>query len=65
MKSLEEANFISSIDYATHGGSIPLRLINFDGIIGALTISGLAQEEDHLFAIEVVKQFLETLNLKQ
>lgn len=57
-KSIEEANFISSNDYASHGGSIPLKLVNFDGIIGALTISGLAQEEDHLLAIEVVKQFL-------
>ncbi|CAI5760290.1 unnamed protein product [Candida verbasci] len=58
-KSLEDANFISSIDYATHGGSIPIKIRNFDGIIGALTISGLAQEEDHLLAIQSVKLFKE------
>ncbi|EMG47617.1 hypothetical protein G210_1978 [Candida maltosa Xu316] len=54
---LEEVFFVSSLEYASHGGSIPLRLKNFDGILGALTISGLAQEEDHLLAIEIVKSF--------
>ncbi|RCK65413.1 hypothetical protein Cantr_01157 [Candida viswanathii] len=53
-KPIEQANFVSEIDYATHGGSVPLKLANFDSIIGALTISGLAQEEDHLFAIEIL-----------
>ncbi|KAK6879026.1 UPF0303 protein [Candida tropicalis] len=57
-KSIEDANFVSSFDYASHGGSVPLKLVNFDSIIGALTISGLAQEEDHLFAIEILETFL-------
>lgn len=55
-KPLEEANFISSIDYATHGGSVPIRIDSFDGVIGALTISGLAQEEDHLLAIGILEE---------
>lgn len=53
-KSMEEALFISSVDYASHGGSVPIRVKGFDGVLGALTISGLAQEEDHLLAIEVL-----------
>lgn len=51
---MEEALFVSPIDYASHGGSVPIRVNGVDGVIGTLTISGLAQEEDHLLAIEVL-----------
>lgn len=51
---MEEALFVSPIDYASHGGSVPIRVKGVDGVIGTLTISGLAQEEDHLLAIEVL-----------
>lgn len=51
---MEEALFVSPIDYASHGGSVPIRVIGVDGVLGTLTISGLAQEEDHLLAIEVL-----------
>ncbi|KAK6205267.1 uncharacterized protein RJT21DRAFT_124430 [Scheffersomyces amazonensis] len=54
---IEEALFVSVFDYATHGGSVPIRLKNLDSAIGTLTISGLAQEEDHLLAIETLKEF--------
>ncbi|EGW29996.1 uncharacterized protein SPAPADRAFT_144156 [Spathaspora passalidarum NRRL Y-27907] len=54
---LEDVYFISSNDFATHGGSVPIRVKSHDGVIGALTISGLAQEEDHLLAVEILKQF--------
>lgn len=60
-KSVEEALFVSPIDYATHGGSVPIRITSFDGVIGALTISGLAQEDDHLLALEVLKSFKESV----
>lgn len=56
-KTMEEALFISSLEYASHGGSVPIRIESFDGLIGALTISGLAQQEDHLLAIDILKQF--------
>lgn len=56
-KTPEQALFISSIDYATHGGCIPLKLKNFDNVFGTLTISGLTQDLDHLFALELVKEF--------
>lgn len=55
--TLEETLLISSLEYACHGGCVPIRIESFDGVIGALTISGLAQDQDHLLAIETLKQF--------
>lgn len=60
----EKAYFIDSLEYATHGGSVPIRASNYDGLYGALTISGLAQEEDHLFAIKVLKEIKKRLEYK-
>jgi uncharacterized protein (UPF0303 family) len=42
--------------HAIHGGAIPL--ITADGFKGILIISGLPQVEDHLFAVEVLTEFL-------
>ncbi|CUM64844.1 uncharacterized protein PRCAT00002459001 [Priceomyces carsonii] len=56
-KSIEDALFISAVDYATHGGSVAIRNEGLDIIVGALTVSGLAQEEDHLLAIDILKEF--------
>jgi uncharacterized protein (UPF0303 family) len=58
-KSIEDALYISPVDYATHGGSVPIRIKNFDGVVGTLTISGLAQEQDHLLAIDVLQSYRE------
>lgn len=57
----ETALFIDPLQYATHGGSVPIRIAGLDAIVGALTISGLAQEEDHSFALRVLTEFNETL----
>lgn len=54
--SLESTFFIDSLEYATHGGSVPIKAGKFDGIYGAFTVSGLAQEEDHMFALAVLKE---------
>ena len=42
--------------YAIHGGALPL--ITEEGFKGILIISGLPQVEDHLFAVEVLTEFL-------
>ena len=42
--------------HAIHGGAIPL--ITPTGFAGMLIISGLPQVEDHLFAVEVLTEFL-------
>ena len=34
-------------DYAIHGGGFPVRVLGIEGVVGAIVVSGLAQEEDH------------------
>ncbi|KAI5950041.1 hypothetical protein CANMA_005395 [Candida margitis] len=57
-KSIEEAMFVSSKEFASHGGSVPLRVVSNEFIVGALTISGLAQEEDHLLALQILQKYI-------
>ncbi len=40
-------------DYAAHGGCFPIKVASA-GIIGAVTISGLTQREDHNLAVEAL-----------
>lgn len=56
-QTIEQVYFISSTEFTTHGGSVPIRVAGNDSVIGTLTISGLAQEEDHLLALEVLRSF--------
>jgi len=44
-------------DYASHGGSFPVR-IKKSGVVGAITVSGLPQLDDHRMVIEALGQFL-------
>lgn len=55
--SMEEAMYVSSADYASHGGCVAIKVQSVDSLIGTLTISGLAQDEDHLLALEILKEF--------
>ena len=49
-------NKLQDETYAIHGGALPL--ITDEGFKGVLIISGLPQVEDHLFAVEVLTEFL-------
>jgi uncharacterized protein (UPF0303 family) len=49
-------NNLQDKTHAIHGGALPL--ITVEGFKGTLAISGLPQVEDHLFAIEVLTEFL-------
>ena len=49
-------NNLKDETYAIHGGALPL--ITNEGFRGILIISGLPQVEDHLFAVEVLTEFL-------
>jgi uncharacterized protein (UPF0303 family) len=40
-------------DYASHGGSFPLRVAGA-GVIGSVTVSGLPQRADHQLAVEAL-----------
>lgn len=45
-------------DYACHGGSFPIHVVG-TGIVGALTVSGLPQRQDHNLVIEALCLMLE------
>jgi len=49
-------NNLQGETHAIHGGALPL--ITDEGFKGVLIISGLPQVEDHLFAVEVLTEFL-------
>ena len=49
-------NNLQDETHAIHGGALPL--ITDEGFKGILVISGLPQVEDHLFAVEVLTEFL-------
>ena len=51
-----EENNLEDETHAIHGGALPL--ITDEGFKGILIISGLPQVEDHLFAVEVLTEFL-------
>lgn len=56
-KSIEEAYFISENLYASHGGCFPI-IIKDTGVIGTITISGLAQEDDHRLVVQAIRDYL-------
>jgi len=49
-------NNLQDETHAIHGGALPL--ITAEGFKGILIISGLPQVEDHLFAVEVLTEYL-------
>jgi uncharacterized protein (UPF0303 family) len=49
-------NNLQDETHAIHGGALPLT--TDEGFKGILIISGLPQVEDHLFAVEVLTEFL-------
>lgn len=58
-KSIEKMFLISDREYAPHGGSFPV-IIKGSGVIGTITVSGLAQEEDHKLVVQAIRKYLET-----
>lgn len=51
-KTIED-NGLTSADYAASGGSFPI-FVNGTGCIGAVTVSGLPQREDHNLVVEAL-----------
>ncbi|GEO83863.1 MULTISPECIES: heme-degrading domain-containing protein [Alphaproteobacteria] len=44
-------------DYASHGGSFPVRVIG-TGVVAAITVSGMASEDDHGLIVRVLEDYL-------
>ena len=49
--SLEAKLGLPTRDYASHGGSFPIRVVGV-GVIGTVTVSGLPQRDDHAMLVE-------------
>ena len=56
--TLEERYELSHYEYAAHGGCFPI-LIKDTGMVGTITVSGLAQEDDHALVVEAITNFLQ------
>ena len=56
-ETLEQRYGLSPQDHAAHGGGFPLILAGL-GCIGAITVSGLPQVEDHGLVVEVLERLL-------
>jgi uncharacterized protein (UPF0303 family) len=55
--SIEKNYLIPESEFAPHGGSFPI-IIRGSGVIGAITVSGLPQEEDHKLVVEGISDYL-------
>ena len=55
--TFEESSRLDPDRYAAHGGSFPLTVRDV-GVIGAVTVSGLPQVEDHRLVVEALERFL-------
>jgi uncharacterized protein (UPF0303 family) len=57
-KSIEEMFLIPENEYAPHGGCFPI-IIRGTGAVGTITVSGLAQEDDHSAVVRAITHHLE------
>ncbi|MFD0225278.1 heme-degrading domain-containing protein [Streptomyces hirsutus] len=58
--TFEESSRLDPDTYAAHGGSFPIT-VEGAGVIGAVTVSGLPQLEDHRMVVEALERFLAQL----
>lgn len=56
-KTAAEKYYVDEAEYCFHGGAFPI-ILKGTGLVGTLTISGLAQNEDHALAVEAIRHFL-------
>jgi uncharacterized protein (UPF0303 family) len=56
-KDIEATYLIPESLFAAHGGCFPI-IVRGTGVVGAATVSGLPQEEDHKLVTQVLREFL-------
>jgi uncharacterized protein (UPF0303 family) len=47
-------------EYAIHGGAVPIRIKDVEGIVAVVVVSGLKQEEDHAVVVEVLQECIKS-----
>jgi uncharacterized protein (UPF0303 family) len=57
-KTMREKHGLEDADYMAHGGCFPIRLAGSSLVIGAITVSGLPQREDHDLLTRTLAEFL-------
>ncbi|GLX53386.1 heme-degrading domain-containing protein [Streptomyces sp. MB22_4] len=55
--TFEDSSRLDPGEYAAHGGSFPIRVAHV-GVVGAVTVSGLPQIEDHRLVVAALEEFL-------
>lgn len=55
--TLPERYGVSAADFVMSGGGFPIRIKGV-GVVGVVVVSGLAQRDDHGFAVEMLAQML-------
>ncbi|MET9732959.1 heme-degrading domain-containing protein [Streptomyces sp. NPDC006458] len=55
--TFEDSSRLDPDEYAAHGGSFPITVEGV-GVIGAVTVSGLPQLQDHRMVVEALETFL-------
>ncbi len=55
-REFENQAHIDVREYCAHGGSFPIR-IKGSGVVGAITVSGLLQEDDHILVVNTLREF--------
>ena len=55
--TLEDRFELSHYEYAAHGGCFPV-ILKDPGAVGTVTISGLAQEDDHAMVVNALRAYL-------
>lgn len=56
-QSIEQKYLLPESEFAAHGGSFPLTIRDV-GVVGAITVSGLPQTEDHELVTNTLRAFL-------
>jgi uncharacterized protein (UPF0303 family) len=56
-KQIEEAYLLPESLYAPHGGCFPI-IVKGTGMIGTITVSGLAQKDDHELVAQAIRDYL-------
>ncbi len=51
---------LSPVDYADHGGAVPVRVAGV-GVVAAATVSGLPEREDHALVVKAMQRVLAQL----